>query len=82
MACSHPNLVITEYVSGHATHRFKNGKHEWSDELIQIERITEDCPNCDFFRETKQGKAFPEGLADKITEARMLVDSPDPKSVQ
>jgi hypothetical protein len=74
--------VVTEYVSGYATHRFKGGKHEWSDELIRVDRITEACPDCDFFRETKQGENFPEGLADKISEARTLVDSPDPKSVQ
>ena len=71
--CTHPNSIITEYLSGKATHRFKNGEHDWSDEYIAIDRIEEYCPDCFFIHVTEQGEDIPNHLAEKIEEARRMV---------
>ncbi len=80
MACSHSNMVITEYLSGQANHTFKDGVHDWSNEGIAIDRIVVKCSDCPYRETIKQGQPIPDVIKEKIKEARKFVDE-DTKGV-
>jgi len=82
MACSHPNRVITEYLSGRATHRWKDGKYAFSDELIELDRIVEECPDCSYELILVKGQIMPEDLQKRIKEARSFIENTtEPKNI-
>ena len=80
MACPHLNQTITEYLSGQANHIFTDGKHDWSNEGIAVDRIVIQCKDCPYRETIKQGQTIPETVKEKIKEARKFVDQ-DPKGV-
>ena len=74
MACSHLNMVITEYLSGQANHNFKDGVHDWSNEGIAIDYIVIACRDCPYRETIQQGQPIPETIKEKIKEARKFTD--------
>lgn len=70
MACAHPNLTITETLSGTAVHNWKDGEYDWSDENIWPDKISLSCPDCGYTEVFHLGDKLPEKIADMIFEAR------------
>ena len=83
MDCSHPNRIITEYLSGKAVHRWKDGTYDYSVEVIERDRIVEECPDCTYRLTLTKGMDMPEDVHERLLEARKMVDTAiDPRDLQ
>jgi len=62
---------VIENLEGKATHRWEEGKYNWSDEVLGIVSVAVDCPTC-LYKETfvRGTDEIPEWVWRRIKKAR------------